>query len=61
MEWLCRLITPPGGVILDPFAGTGTTGIAAVNNGFRTIMIEKEREYYGDILRRLKRCIWIPH
>jgi DNA modification methylase len=29
MQWLCRLVTPPGGRVLDPFAGTGTTGEAA--------------------------------
>ena len=45
MRWLCRLITPPGGLILDPFAGSGSTGCAAVLEGFRFIGIEQEREY----------------
>jgi DNA modification methylase len=45
MRWLCRLITPPGGVVLDPFMGSGTTGCAAVIEGFRFIGIEREAEY----------------
>ena len=53
MRWLCRLITPPGGLILDPFAGSGTTGTAAHLEGFRAVLIEREAEYYADIERRL--------
>lgn len=53
IEWLCKLITPPGGTILDPFAGSGTTGAAASNLGFNSILIEKEAEYVEDIRRRL--------
>ena len=53
MQWLCRLVTPPGGVILDPFAGTGTTGAAANREGFRAILIEREAEYQADIARRM--------
>jgi len=53
MRWLCRLITPPGGVILDPFAGSGTTGQAALDEGFSAILIEREAEYQADIRRRL--------
>jgi len=34
MRWLVRLVTPPGGLVLDPFAGSGGTGIAAVLEGF---------------------------
>lgn len=34
MRWLCRLVTPPGGLVLDPFAGSGSTGVAAVLEGF---------------------------
>lgn len=53
MRWLCRLVTPPGGVILDPFAGTGTTGQAAREEGFAAVLIEREAEYQADIRRRL--------
>jgi DNA modification methylase len=52
MSWLARLITPPGGVILDPFAGSGTTGAAAMREGFKCILAEREAEYVGDILAR---------
>jgi len=53
MRYLCRLVTPPGGLILDPFAGSGTTGQAAVEEGFRCLLIEREAEYVRDISRRL--------
>lgn len=53
MQWLCRMLTPPNGIVLDPFAGTGTTGEAALGEGFRVILIEKEAEYQEDIKRRL--------
>ncbi len=45
MRWLCRLVTPPGGVILDPFAGSGTTGCAAVLEGFDFIGVELDEEH----------------
>lgn len=45
MRWLVRLVTPPGGVVCDPFAGSGTTGIAAGLEGFDFIGIEREAEY----------------
>lgn len=45
MRWLVRLVTPPGGVVLDPFAGSGSTGRAAVLEGFRFVGIELEAEY----------------
>jgi site-specific DNA-methyltransferase (adenine-specific) len=54
MEWLCRLVTPPGGHILDPFAGSGTTGQAAINEGFLISLIELETEYQQDIQRRME-------
>lgn len=53
MRYLCRLITPPGGTILDPFAGSGTTGQAAIEEGFKIILIEKEQQYISDINQRL--------
>lgn len=52
LRWLCRLITPPGGTILDPFAGSGTTGAAALSEGFSAILIEKEDSYAADIRQR---------
>ena len=42
MSWLVRLITPPGGVVLDPFAGTGSTGEACLVEGFRCVLIERD-------------------
>lgn len=45
MRYLCRLVTPPGGVVLDPFAGSGSTGKAAILEGFRFVGIEREAEY----------------
>ena len=53
MRWLVRLICPPGGTVLDPFAGTGTTGAAAWHEGFNCHLIEREEEYRGDIARRM--------
>jgi site-specific DNA-methyltransferase (adenine-specific) len=53
MQWLCRMLTPPGGTVLDPFAGSGTTGAAAILEGFNVILIEREAEYVADIRRRL--------
>jgi site-specific DNA-methyltransferase (adenine-specific) len=54
MRWLVRLVTPPGGIVLDPFAGSGTTGAAALAEGRNAILIEREPEYLADIKRRLK-------
>ena len=45
MTWLVRLITPPGGLVLDPFMGSGSTGIAALREGFDFIGVEREPEY----------------
>lgn len=45
MRHLVRLVTPPGGVVLDPFLGSGTTALAASEEGFRCIGIEREAEY----------------
>ena len=45
MRYLCRLVTPPGGVVLDPFMGSGSTGKAAMMEGFRFIGIELNPEY----------------
>lgn len=53
MQWLARLVTPPGGVVLDPFAGSGSTGAACVREGFDVIMVEQSADYVADICRRM--------
>ncbi len=53
MAYLCRLVTPPGGLVLDPFAGSGTTGMACMREGFDAILIEREAKYVADIRRRI--------
>jgi site-specific DNA-methyltransferase (adenine-specific) len=45
MRYLCRLVTPPNGTVLDPFMGSGSTGVAALLEGFRFVGIEREAEY----------------
>lgn len=53
MQWLCRLLCRKGGTVLDPFAGTGTTGQAAFWEGQNAILIEREAEYQADIAFRM--------
>lgn len=57
MRWLVRLVTPPGGVVLEPFAGSGTTAEACVVEGFRCIAIEREAAYLPLIVQRLSKPI----
>lgn len=57
MRWLVRLVTPPGGVVLEPFAGSGTTAEACVVEGFRCIAIEREADYLPLIVQRLTKPI----
>jgi site-specific DNA-methyltransferase (adenine-specific) len=45
MSYLVKMITPPGGTVLDPFCGSGSTGCAAVKEGFNFIGVEAEEEY----------------
>ena len=47
MAYLCRLVTPTGGIVLDPFMGSGTTGKAALSEGFSFVGIERDPEYYA--------------
>jgi site-specific DNA-methyltransferase (adenine-specific) len=54
MEWLVKLVTPINGVVLDPFAGSGSTGVAAVRAGFSFVGIEKEQQYVELAKRRLE-------
>jgi len=58
MRYLVRLVTPPNGTILDPFMGSGTTGMAAKIEGFRFIGIEKEQEYIEIAERRIEATEW---
>ena len=53
MAYLCRLITPPGGLVLDPFAGSGSTGVGALREGFRFVGIEREESYVEIATRRI--------
>ena len=53
MRYLCRLVTPPGGTVLDPFTGSGSTGRGAVLEGFNFIGIEREPEYAAIAERRI--------
>ena len=54
MKYLCRLITPKGGTILDPFMGSGSTGMAAKEENFDFVGIEKEEEYFNIASARIE-------
>lgn len=53
MRYLCRLVTPPNGIVLDPFMGSGSTGKAAMLEGFRFIGIELDRGYFDIAKQRI--------
>jgi site-specific DNA-methyltransferase (adenine-specific) len=53
MRYLCKLVTPPNGTILDPFMGSGSTGVAATAEGFSFIGIEKEPAYFDIAQKRI--------
>lgn len=60
MRWLVRLITPPGGVVLDPFAGSGSTGVAALAEGFSFVGVEhggEDGEYLPIVEGRLRHAL----
>jgi DNA modification methylase len=57
MQYLCRLITPPGGTILDPFMGSGSTGKAAVKEGFSFVGIEMSPDYFTIAQARIQSAI----
>lgn len=59
MRWLVKLITPPGGVVLDPFAGSGTTGQAAQMEGFESVLMEKDAESMPFIYQRFGLGEWV--
>lgn len=54
MAYLLRLVTPPGGIPLDPFMGSGSTGVAAMREGFQFIGIEMDEEYYKIAEKRIE-------
>jgi DNA modification methylase len=57
MEYLCKLTKQPNnGIVLDPFAGSGTTGVACINTGRKYILIERELEYINIINERIKQA-----
>ena len=60
MQWLVRMLVPPGGTVLDPFSGSGSTGEAAWREGFNAVLIEREAAYCADIARRMELCLAGP-
>jgi DNA modification methylase len=60
MRYLCRLITPPGGIVLDPFMGSGSTGRGAALEGFRFIGCELEAEYFEIATDRIAKALATP-
>jgi DNA modification methylase len=60
IQYLVRLITPSGGIVLDPFAGTGTCGEASWREQFYSVLIEREPEYQADIVKRMGLCLAGP-
>ena len=56
MRWLCRLVTPPGGLVVDPFCGSGTTGMACKIEGFRFVGIEQSAQYADIARKRIAAC-----
>ncbi len=56
MTYLITLVTPPNGVVLDPFMGSGSTGVSAVRAGFGFVGIEKETEYFTIAESRINAC-----
>jgi site-specific DNA-methyltransferase (adenine-specific) len=59
MAWLIRLVTPPGGLVLDPFAGSGTTAEACIIEHYKCITIEREATYLPLIVARLTKPIQV--
>lgn len=57
MAYLCRMVTPPGGVVLDPFMGSGSTGKAAILEGFRFIGIERDPKYFDIACKRIEQAV----
>lgn len=53
MRHLCRLVTPPNGIVLDPFMGSGSTGKAAAKEGFSFVGIDRDQEYFDIATARI--------
>ena len=53
MAYLCRLVTPPNGIVLDPFMGSGSTGCAAIKEGFKFCGMEMDEDYFGIATKRI--------
>lgn len=60
MRWLVRLITPPGGAVLDPFMGSGSTGVACVEEGFSFVGMEREENFYRIAEQRIDKATPAP-
>jgi site-specific DNA-methyltransferase (adenine-specific) len=56
MSYMINMITPPNGIVLDPFTGSGSTGLAALENGFSFIGCEKDKDFHAIALMRLTNC-----
>jgi len=56
MQYLTRLVTPPNGIVLDPFMGSGTTGMACVTQDFDFIGIEQDADYLDIARHRIERA-----
>ena len=61
MRYLCRLVTPPGGIVLDPFMGSGSTGKAAMAEGFEFIGIERDADSFATAQRRISKAAAAGH
>jgi site-specific DNA-methyltransferase (adenine-specific) len=53
MQWLVRLVTPKKGICLDPLCGSGTTCVAAIEEGMSFIGIERDPDFYADTVKRV--------
>ena len=54
MRYLCRLVTPKGGIVLDPFMGSGSTGKAAIMSGYKFVGVEMNEEYFNIACSRIE-------
>ena len=61
MEYLIKMVTPKGGIVLDPFMGSGSTGVAAVKTGNRFIGIELDEDYFNIACARIEEELRQPN